>query len=212
MMPRVFNLRMTVASLLLVCACGGDDEIGTTTTRGAKAASAGSPPPQGAAAQAGATAGSNAPDVGPNTFQYDVDEFIESERSRDPFQPFTAMFKPKPQIDQQRSVKISDTSIEEMKLIAIISGNAKPRAMLLDKMGVGHTVERGDYVGRPEVVQDVGASGEPVSFTLNWRVDRIRSGEVVLSREDPTTPGDAPLIRSLPLFSDTSPSKLQAIR
>ena len=56
--------------------------------------------------------------------------------------------------------------------------------MLVDPAGVGHVVERGDYLGRPKVIQATGS----VSMTLNWRVDRIRENEVVLTQQDPTDP------------------------
>jgi type IV pilus assembly protein PilP len=87
-----------------------------------------------------------------------------------------------------------------MRLVAIISGVAQPRAMLLDPTGVGHVVKRGDYLGRPEVLQTGGAESMPV--TLNWRVARIRAGELVLTREDPTAPDRPPLTRSLPLYEE----------
>lgn len=75
--------------------------------------------------------------------------------------------------------------------------------MLVDPLGVGHVVERGDYIGRPEVVQaGTGAEGMPV--TLNWRVDRIRPNEVVLTREDPTAPDRTPLARVIPLHDETA--------
>jgi type IV pilus assembly protein PilP len=34
---------------------------------------------------------------------------------------------------------------------------------------------------------------------LNWRVERIRDGSVILSREDPTAPNRPPLMREVPL-------------
>ena len=84
-----------------------------------------------------------------------------------------------------------------MKLIAIVTGIATPRAMLTDTSSVGHVVRRGDYIGRPEVVQAGG--GEGMAVTLNWRVDRIRAGSVVLTREDPSSPDKPPLTRVIPL-------------
>ena len=68
--------------------------------------------------------------------------------------------------------------------------------MLVDPSGVGHVVERGDFVGRAEVVQAAGADSTPL--TLNWRVDRIRPAEVVLTRED-NTPGAQVVTRVIPL-------------
>jgi hypothetical protein len=83
------------------------------------------------------------------------------------------------------------TAVESMRLIAVIGGLPRPKAMLLDPLGVGYVVERGDYIGRAKVLQTTGS----VSMTLNWRVDRIRENEVVLTRADPTDPTRPPLSR-----------------
>jgi type IV pilus assembly protein PilP len=126
---------------------------------------------------------------------YSDDEFVESEANRDPFRPFTNVFKATDQEEQQRTVVMPTTAIENMKLIAIITGISAPKAMLVDTSGVGHVVERGMYIGRPEIIR----ASENVSMTLNWRVHRIRENEVVLVREDPTDPNHPPLTRVIPL-------------
>lgn len=136
--------------------------------------------------------------VAPLTFR--DDDFVESENNRDPFRSFAKAFKSRPVATPQRAVLMSLTSIDDMRLIAIVTGDATPRAMLVDPSGVGHVVVRGDYIGRPEVVNTGGADGMPV--TLNWRVDRIRPDEVVLAREDPTAPDRPPLTRLIPLNPD----------
>ena len=135
---------------------------------------------------------------GPN---FDDDDFVEADIvNRDPFRNFVQSFKVRPLAVPQRRVIMSTTGIEEMRLIAIISGVAQPRAMLVDADGVGHVVARGDYIGRPEVVQAGGADGMPV--TLNWRVDRIRDSEIVLTRRDPLDDQRPPLTRRIPLHED----------
>lgn len=123
------------------------------------------------------------------------DDFVESDRNRDPFRSFAKMFSVKPPETAQRNVAMPNTAIEEMRLIGIVSGTARPRAMLVDPAGVGHVVERGAYIGRPQVVQ----ATENVQMMLHWRVDRIRENEVVLTREDPTDPSRPPLTRVVPL-------------
>jgi type IV pilus assembly protein PilP len=122
------------------------------------------------------------------------DEFVEAEGNRDPFRSFAQAFV-------QREVVMPRTGIEEMRLIGIVSGVANPSAMLVDREGTGHTVHRGDYLGRPEVVQTGGDDAVPI--TLNWRVDRIRPEEVVLTREDPTAPNRPPLTRVMPLREES---------
>lgn len=123
------------------------------------------------------------------------DDFVESERNRDPFRSYSRMFSAKAPETTQRNVAMPNTPVEEMRLIGIITGTARPRAMLVDPAGVGHVVERGAYVGRPQVVQ----ATENVQMMLHWRVDRIRANEVVLTREDPTDPSRPPLTRVVPL-------------
>ncbi|MBN8617070.1 MAG: pilus assembly protein PilP, partial [Deltaproteobacteria bacterium] len=130
---------------------------------------------------------------------YRDEDFVEADTNRDPFRNFAFMFVPRVNTgrDTQRRVLMDSTSVDEMHLIAIISGVANPSAMLLDGQGTGHTVHRGDYVGRAEYVSTGGADSVPI--TLNWRIDRISPTEVVLSREDPGSPDQVGLTRVLPL-------------
>jgi type IV pilus assembly protein PilP len=133
--------------------------------------------------------------------EYRDEDFVESESNRDPFRSYSQMFKIQPTGQTvQRAVKMPTTSVDQIRLTAIISGVAQPRAMLVDPDGVGHVVARGDFICRPEVVQTGGAEGMPV--TLNWRVDRIRPDQIVLTREDPSAPGRPPLTRVVPLYEE----------
>ena len=185
-----------LACLLLVAAlglpgCGDDDEVqsspglGSGDSGGAKKASG----------EKDAEAEEEV-DSGPVVFT--DDDFAEFDvQNRDPFRSFAKAFKAQAAAPAQRRVLLPSTSLDEMQLIAIVTGIATPRAMLTDNSNVGHVVRRGDYIGRPEVVQTGGSEGMPV--TLNWRVDRIRPGSVVLTREDPTAPDKPPLTRAMPL-------------
>ena len=139
------------------------------------------------------------PDAGVLTLNLTDDNFVEGEMNRDPFRSFASAFHLNAPDQPQRTVKLSNTVVDEMRLIAILTGVANPRAMILDASGVGVVVERGDYIGRPEVVQLTGDEG--LGVTLNWRIDRIRRNEVVLTREDPTGPDHPPLTRVLSLHS-----------
>ncbi len=144
-------------------------------------------------------------DLGPVV--YTDDDFAELDiQNRDPFRSYAKAFKAQAAAPAQRRVLLPSTSLDEMKLIAIVTGIATPRAMLTDTAQVGHVVRRGDYIGRPEVVQSGGSEGMPV--TLNWRVDRIRPGSVVLTREDPTAPDKPPLTRVMPLHEGGEPVQL----
>ena len=125
------------------------------------------------------------------------EDFVESPQNRDPFRSFARIFKVHPPESGQRTVIMPTTGIDEMTLIAIVTGTADARAMFTDPAGIGYIVQRSDYLGRPEVVQTGGDQG--MAVTLNWRVDRIRPDSVVLVREDPTAPGNPPLTRVIPL-------------
>lgn len=153
----------------------------------------------GATEPGGGSGAEATPDAGVEALSYRDEDFVEADTNRDPFRSYAELFVARPARapQVQRQVIMPRTSIEEMRLIAIISGVANPSAMLVDTDGTGHTVRRGDYLGRPEVVQSGGEDAVPI--TLNWRVDRIRPGEVVLTREDPTAPNRPPLTRVIPL-------------
>jgi hypothetical protein len=131
-------------------------------------------------------------------YVYTEEDFAELEtENRDPFRPYARAFKAQAATPAQRRVLMPGTSLEEMNLIAIVTGVSQPRAMVTDTAQVGHVISRGDYIGRAEVVQSGGAEGIPV--TLNWRVDSIRPGSVLLTREDPTSPDKPPLTRVIPM-------------
>ena len=165
---------------IMLCLAACEDEI----PRGERGMSSG-PGPSAPAAAAPKPA---------ETLAYKDEDFVESEHNRDPFRSYASSFNPRPaeaQAETQRSVIMPNTAVEEMTLIAVISGLSRPKAMLTDKTGVGYVVQRGDYIGRPKVFQTTGS----VAMTLNWRVDRIRDNEVVLTRQDPSDPSRLPLSR-----------------
>jgi type IV pilus assembly protein PilP len=131
---------------------------------------------------------------------YRDSDFVESENNRDPFRSYAVELRGKAPLVAQRMVLMPETSVDEMKLIAIISGIDQPRAMIVDGKGVGYVTTRGDFVGKADVVQGGGSESLPVA--LNWRVDRIRDTEVVLAREDPSAPNRPPLTKIIPLHED----------
>ncbi len=129
-------------------------------------------------------------------------DFMESDRSRDPFRSYAQAFvdEARGSVRSQREVLLDQYSIDELKLVAIV-GNANPaRAMLVDPTGVGHVIIRGQYVGRAALVQPAGGVG--ASYEVNWRVDRIRDGDVVFVRDDPSNPEAPSATRVVPLRSE----------
>lgn len=123
------------------------------------------------------------------------DDFVESDRNRDPFRSFSLTPGVRGDeaipMDPQRPVVMPDTAVEEMRLIAVVLGLSRPKAMLTAPDGVGYVVQRGDYLGKPKVLTATGS----VPMTLNWRVDRIREHEIVLTRQDPTDGSHTPMSR-----------------
>jgi type IV pilus assembly protein PilP len=189
-----------LAGLLMIAACA--EEPSKPKPIGPAAPQA-VPPAPGAGA-APAPSGSAAKDMPPPPkFEIVEAEFTESERSRDPFRSFLDSFKEenKGVAKSQREVVLSQFAIDELKLIGIVT-RAEPRAMLVDPGGTGHVVRRGQFVGKADIVQAAGRTG--ASYEINWRVDRIRDGDIVLIREDPSNPDVPSATRVIPLRPEGS--------
>ncbi|HEY0709199.1 MAG TPA: pilus assembly protein PilP [Polyangia bacterium] len=108
-------------------------------------------------------------------------DFIDSDESnRDPFKPFLRLFVDKgaPHVRQVPAI-FEKFGLEELALIAIVSGDAQPRAMFRDPAGLGQTVKRGDYVSK------VGA-----------RITKILSDRVIVEKNEPTQSGEPRVIES----------------
>ncbi len=190
-MKRVFFL----ASVAFVIACGNSSSAPSAAS---SAAAPVARPSMGGVADAGGLlpAPVKAGDIVEN-------EFTESDRARDPFRSFATMFvedKSKQRTGPQIQVLLGQYSIDELKLVAIQTGGDYPRAQLVDPQSKGWTVKKGDYIGRPDIVHVGGQNG--ADYQLNWRVDRIRDGDVVLTREDPAQPMVPPATRVLPLHPE----------
>lgn len=181
---------LAIAALLLF-ACGEEDALVGSNVRAPVVAVAAS---AAGAAAAGAATKEKEPLV------YTDEDFIESLTNRDPFRTYSTAFRAKEPDELQRRVVMPATAVEDMTLIAIITGIPRPKAMLVDPSGVGYVIERGDFVGRPKVVQATGS----VSMALNWRVDRIRENEVVLTQQDPTDPTRAGSTKIIPLRTEVA--------
>ena len=139
----------------------------------------------------GATRGGEAAPVDtsapPPKMEFHDSDFAETETSRDPFRSFADIFGGKVggAVQVKRKVILEDFSVEELRLIGIVTRINPAKAMLVDPRGQGHVVHRGDFIGKPERVQGSSLDQE---FELHWRIDRIRDADLVLVREDPTNP------------------------
>jgi type IV pilus assembly protein PilP len=149
------------------------------------------------AADAGADAAAKTPKI-----DFAEAVFVESERSRDPFRSYeVSPAEAKGRYRSQREVVLDKYAVDELKLVGIVTRINPPKAMLVDPSGRGHVVQRGQLVGRAEIVQ--GSQGG-ASYEMNWRIDRIREGDVVLIREDPANPDVPSTTKVIPLRPEGS--------
>ncbi|MDX2054705.1 MAG: pilus assembly protein PilP [Polyangiaceae bacterium] len=173
-MKRVFGALLLGGACTLVSACEEPvvTSSSTTATRAPSAAAASSAPVE----------------QGPPRVEFQESEFAETDRSRDPFRSYEDLIvaEVRGNLRSQRNVVLDEFSIDELRLIGIVTGIEPAKAMLVDPKGKGHVVERGQFIGRSELVQGTGV-GAP-NFEINWRIDRIREGDIVLVREDPNNP------------------------
>ena len=170
----------------------------------------------------GATTGSTSapaaaavPDAGAPTavpsalprMEFAENDFAESDRNRDPFRSFSSIMSPevKKVAQVQKDVVLPQYSLDELKLVAIVTGGEYPRAMVVDPSGKGWVIKRGDWVGRPEVVHIGGANG--TDYQINWRVNKVRDGDIVFTREDPAQPGIPPASRVIALRADSEQAR-----
>jgi type IV pilus assembly protein PilP len=193
-----------VLSALLFWGCGGEETEETSAPPPAPAArnTAAQSAPAAPAAQPRADAGADAspeanlPPLPLREFQ--ESDFSETDRSRDPFRSFATAFalQIKGRTTLQRHVLIDRYALDELKLVGVVS-RGEPRALLVDPTNLGWVVKVGDFVGKAEIVHSGGPTGTDVA--INWRIDRIRAGDVVFLREDPSHPEIPPATRVLAL-------------
>jgi type IV pilus assembly protein PilP len=142
---------------------------------------------------------------------YTEADFTASDRNRDPFRSHAKLFVTKPpefKGNQQR-VLADRFALDELKLVAIIHGGVAHRAMFLDPQGKGWIVQRGAYLGRSEVVKSGKGGAE---YDVNWKIDRIREGDVILMRDDPGKPNSVPVTRVVALRPDKEEQPLAQLK
>ena len=189
--------------LISIALLGCSDPPVVTAQKAASANAPGSAAPRVPAAVA-ASASSDAAAAVPPKVDIQETDFSENERSRDPFRSFVAKFveESKGHVHSQREVILGQYALDELKLIGIVTRAEPAKAMLVDPTGKGFVIQRGQFVGRADVVQGAGQSG--TTYEINWRVDRIRPGDVVLVREDPANPDVPSATRVIPLRPEES--------
>jgi Tfp pilus assembly protein PilP len=105
------------------------------------------------------------------------EDFNETDdANRDPFRSFTGIFSERnvhANLLQQVPSIFGKFALEELTLIAVITGDANPRAMFRDPSGLGQVIKRGDYVSKSSA-----------------RVTKILSDRVVLELAEITSGGE----------------------
>lgn len=180
-----------------VAGCGGDS--GSTSVRGAgggRTSSTKKPKPKKGAEAA--AAGADLSKLPPKLRDVDwkaQDDLAQSMReTRDPFAPYVEdLIERESEGDGENSVTkiestISDTPVEALKLIAIITGGAVHKAMVTDNRGLGHIVRPGDIVGAEPPMRLVRITRNEVLFrALEVGPDEEKPKEVrkvLLSQEE----------------------------
>jgi type IV pilus assembly protein PilP len=195
------TLLVSAIALGLLAGCKGEEVVKSS---GAPAASASAAPAGGK------------PDEKPKASQetaaveFQETDFTEGDRSRDPFRSYAKTFaeEARAKVKSQREVVLDQYSVDELKLVGLVTRIQPERALLIDPTGKGHIVTRGQFLGRAEVVQG-GTSG--ADYEINWRVERIRESDMVLVRDDPTNPDVPSATRIVALRSEAEEQQEAAL-
>jgi len=197
-----------VGLMFVAFACGGDEENFDSPSKAPQNPPP-APPKPVAKADAGADAKAEPSNLPPLPVrEFGERDFAETGDSRDPFRSFATMFEEQAntRVRLQRKVLIDQYALDELKLVGVVTRTA-PRALFVDPTGYGWVAHVGDFVGKAEMVHTGGPSGTDIA--INWRIDRIRDGDVVFVREDPSHPEIAPTTRVVAL---RTPEEEEALR
>ncbi|HEX3694185.1 MAG TPA: pilus assembly protein PilP [Polyangia bacterium] len=119
------------------------------------------------------------------------EDFVENEETnRDPFHSYLRLFADKLTIKTRKVPAIFDKySLEELSLIAVVSGDETPRAMFRDPLGLGQTVKQGDFIAK---------SGA--------RVSKILSDRVIVEQTETNANGEVHTVEKAILVNPEEPS------
>jgi len=107
------------------------------------------------------------------------EDFVENDEvNRDPFHSYVRVFVEKGGPKARKVAGVFDKAgLEELVLIAVITGDDTPRAMFRDASGYGQSVKKGDFLSR------AGA-----------RVTKILSDRVIVELSEQTGTGEARVV------------------
>jgi Tfp pilus assembly protein PilP len=173
-------MRRTRLALLLVACLAllpwGDYSVARAAPPKSKSAQAAKPAPPTAAATAAADAVQQRLAILRRKVLRDEDFNETDDANRDPFRSFTGIFTdrgPRASLQQVVPAIFGKFALEELTLIAVITGDANPRAMFRDPSGLGQVIKRGDYVSKSAA-----------------RVTKILSDRVVLELAEAASGGE----------------------
>ena len=192
-------LALVAVPVTAITAGCSDDAVGSSPASSGKAASSGGPPKAAARGKPTSSVAAVPSDLPPLPLkEFQEADFAETDRSRDPFRSYEKLFykEAKTKVTLQREVLIDRFALDELQLAGIIT-RGQERVLLTDPTGLGWVAKVGDFVGKAELVHSGGPTGTDVA--INWRIDRIRDGDVVFIREDPSHPEIPPTTRVISL-------------
>jgi Tfp pilus assembly protein PilP len=121
----------------------------------------------------------------------DKDFFENEETNRDPFHSYLRLFVDKLSIKTRKVQAIFDKyGLEELVLIAVVSGDENPRAMFRDSLGLGQTIKQGDFISK---------SGA--------RVTKILSDRVIVEQTETGPNGETRAVEKAILVNPEDPSR-----
>ena len=138
------------------------------------------PAPAPAAAAATATAGAQPADTKPPE---DPDWVYSSVGKRDPFRSFLAELSTQTNALATRcSTPLGRFEVEQLKLVAVVTGLEDPVAMVEAPGGIGYSVRRGSCMGKNGGIVAAVRSGEVVISEWAMRADGTRDSTQTVLR------------------------------
>jgi Tfp pilus assembly protein PilP len=160
--------------------------LGALALAARPASGADAPPPPPAAAETKPAPAAAAPQIDPVVVAAERlaamrkkvmkdEDFVENDDvNRDPFHSYLRLFVDKGTGKTRKIPAVFEKlGLEELSLIAIVTGGSDPRAMFRDPAGMGEAVKKGDYISK---------SGA--------RVTRILSDRVVVEQMETNAKGE----------------------
>ena len=168
---------LLVALLSLTVGCDdGPPPLDEGTSKKAKAATAANPAATAALNKLKKKLSAKKAEAEVSVLNMSEKDFVESGTNRDPFRQFARLFNRSgaSTVVIQRRVLLKRYSLDELRLMAVISGNTRPVAMFVDPKGKGVPVKRGDYISKSE-----------------GRVKQILHDKVIIEIEEKTESGSS---------------------